>query len=219
MLDKEIQLSQLKSMNQIIYEYIKDKIITGEFVAETNLVERDLAEKFGTSRTPVRDALRRLEVEGFLVRKGKKELFVKKIDLENVHEAYLIRMALEPMLLKEITLNMAEDERNKMICFSEKDTKFCRNNNFINIDEIVKTFITLPKTQQILQSVYEDLRRFKQFNLSHSWRFESATLEHRQIFEAMIEKDATKVELLAKIHIQNSYEALKKCLKETKKNC
>ncbi len=83
-----------KAANQA-YRHIRGAILDGSLEPGAPLREEHLAESCGVSRTPVREALRRLEVEGFVRRNGAKRSFVADWSLEDIEEAFLLRAMLE----------------------------------------------------------------------------------------------------------------------------
>jgi DNA-binding GntR family transcriptional regulator len=77
------------------YALIKAKILSGELAANTQLTERELAEICGTSRTPIRDALRRLEAETLIRRTGTARCFIQDWNADKVEEIYSLRALVE----------------------------------------------------------------------------------------------------------------------------
>ncbi len=83
-----------KSPNKDAYELILDAIDTGTYKPGSRLVESELAERFGVSRTPIREALQRLETQSLLTRDGR-SLIVASLDHGQLSELYVVRGALE----------------------------------------------------------------------------------------------------------------------------
>lgn len=87
-------MSQSKSPNRDAYSLILEAIDVGVFKPGDRLVESDLAERFGVSRTPIREALQRLETQSLLARDGR-SLIVSSLDHNQMAELYVVRTELE----------------------------------------------------------------------------------------------------------------------------
>ncbi|MDA9208144.1 GntR family transcriptional regulator [Octadecabacter sp.] len=87
-------MTNLKTPQKDAYELILEAIDTGIYVPGSRLVESELAERFGVSRTPIREALQRLETQSLLTRDGR-SLIVASLDHSQLSELYVVRGALE----------------------------------------------------------------------------------------------------------------------------
>jgi len=86
-----------RSLRDQVYEAIRARIIDGELAPGRRLVERDLAEEFGVSRVPVREAMQRLEVEGFLTNLPRRGAIVSRVDREEAEHFFDVREYLEAL--------------------------------------------------------------------------------------------------------------------------
>ncbi len=90
----------MKSYREVIYDYLRKAIIVGELASGTQLTDTDLAERFGVSRMPVREALRKLEAEGLVERKPGKGTVVTGITREEIAHIFAIRKAIEGLAVR-----------------------------------------------------------------------------------------------------------------------
>ncbi|MGL4732501.1 MAG: GntR family transcriptional regulator, partial [Fusobacteriaceae bacterium] len=95
-------IEKRKSIREQVYETLRDLIINGEIEAGERVVEVEYAEKFHVSRTPVREAIRMLELEGLVEVNSKGGVLVKEVTPEDIKEIYKIRIALEGVIIEEI---------------------------------------------------------------------------------------------------------------------
>lgn len=86
----------LPTLRDLTTEKLREAIMTQRFTPGQHLVERDLCEQTGVSRSSVREALRHLEAEGFVVRRGNRGLFVASITADEARQIYEVRAAIEP---------------------------------------------------------------------------------------------------------------------------
>ena len=111
-----------KPIREVAYETLKNAIVTGEIPAGSRIVETEYAERMHISRTPLREALRKLERDGlveYVVRRG---VVVRAFTIADVEEIYTIRNALEMLTLPAIVRNAtAEDIRSLRALLQEMD--------------------------------------------------------------------------------------------------
>jgi Transcriptional regulators len=203
-------LTRIQPIREIIFEYLREAIIDGRLGLGQKLVERELADIFQASRTPVREAMQKLEAEGFLEKKGKSYM-VRGIDYREMEEAYLIRLQLEPLIFEECVGKLTSENRTYL---QDLLDKFCEDSgqfseNLLSFDSYLFEVSGLPKIAAILQTTQEDLRRFRKVNLSGRKRRREALLEHRDIFDALLAGDKEKVGESVRRHVRNSWTELK----------
>jgi DNA-binding GntR family transcriptional regulator len=90
--------------------HLEDQIVFGDLAPNTRLVEEDIVRRFGVSRSPVREALRKLEQDGLAVRETRKGVWVRSIGLRDLDEIYTCRFALEGLAAEEAAKNRADEE-------------------------------------------------------------------------------------------------------------
>lgn len=103
-MDQDI-ITLSRSATDICADYLRSAILSGDFADGTPLVIDRIASQLGVSHTPIREAIRRLEAEGFLVYAARKGATVRRIDASEFEELVTIRRALEPLLLKRAIEN------------------------------------------------------------------------------------------------------------------
>jgi DNA-binding GntR family transcriptional regulator len=192
---------------------MRDAIISGVLKPGERLMEIQLAEEMGVSRTPVREAIRKLELEAFVVMIPRKGAYVAGISHKDVADVFEIRTALEGLAAglaaERITADEIE-EMERVILFTEgeekdlerivaKDTEFhdllykaSRNNRLL----------------QILANLREQIQRFRATSLAVPGRVLEAVKEHRAIVEALAEHNSEKAQELMTAHIVSAENAL-----------
>lgn len=215
-------LTQTQPIREIIFEYLREAIVSGQLPPGQRLIERDLAERFQASRTPVREALRKLETEGFIEKVGRRGDVVRSVDYAGMKEAYFLRMTLEPVMVRECIAKMTTDEKQQLsaildeaeICNEKGEGEAC-SEKLRAFDQLMMDTCGLPKMRGIILNLYDDLRRFTRFNLSQRKRRIDAVQEHREICDAMLNNQSDLAAELTRKHIENSFEQLKKELKKS----
>lgn len=93
-----------------IYQDLWQKIINFDLFPGSRVTETELAEEYRTSRTPIREALKRLEVEGLVTVRPKQGCFIRKVDMNLISDYYTVRVALEAMTVELAIQNMSDEE-------------------------------------------------------------------------------------------------------------
>ena len=115
-------MSQTRVQQKDAYSLILDAIDTGIYRPGDRLVESDLAERFGVSRTPIREALQRLETQSLLARDGR-SLIVASLDHNQMSELYAVRTELEGLAARLAARHATEEEIQVLQGMVEEDRK------------------------------------------------------------------------------------------------
>ena len=133
-------IEKSKSMREKVYDVLKEMIIEGKIAQGERIIETEYSEQFQISRTPIREALRMLELEGLVVSNAKGGVLVKKFTQEEIVEVYKIRIALEGIILEEVIQKATEDDI-KIIEKILEDTKVeIENKNLEKVFELFSKF-------------------------------------------------------------------------------
>lgn len=220
MKNKEARLSVIpldgyRPLRDLVFEALKDAILLQKLHPGERLIELELADELGVSRTPVREAIRRLEQEGLVVMLPRKGAYVAGISLKDIHEVYEIRAALEALALelaaKYITAEELE-ELKRQVHEEEVMTEANRLNEIIFIDssfhDLIYQYARNSRLTQFVEILQEQFKRFRSLPLGNSARSNTALEEHQQIVEALACHDSTLAARLAREHIANAENAL-----------
>ncbi|KGK89460.1 GntR family transcriptional regulator [Desulfosporosinus sp. HMP52] len=201
-------LDGYKPLREIVFESMRDAILSGVLEPGERLMEIQLAEEMGVSRTPVREAIRKLELENFVVMIPRKGAYVAGVSSKDVADVFEIRSALEGLAAGLAAERITEDELEQM-----ERVLFYRANaeGEMDLDQIVKSdtdFHALvysasrnERLIQILANLREQIQRFRATSLAVPGRNKLALEEHRMIVEALRKHDSEEAQSLAMAHI------------------
>ena len=194
-------------MREQVYETLLDLIIHQKLAPGEKLVDHELSERLGVSRTPVREALRRLEDEGFVATAANQWTRVSLIDLTEANELYPITSALEclaittAMNLKEkVFISQLEDVNRNMARVikagkaskvTELDTEF---------HEVLCSGSTNQENAKILRSLKLKMRRTEQFFFAQEQLGEESVTEHDNIIGALHDGDIDSIQQMLRQH-------------------
>lgn len=202
------------------YLLIKKKILDFEISQREPISESKLAFTIGISRTPVREALKKLKAEGLLISSDKKGCFLNIPTLKEIKELYEIRLLLEGGATKlaapKIDLAYLENFEKQFIAYKQKldESSEDKDYGYVGLGKKFHFFI-IESTQndslkEMLQNIYDKLEISRIF--SYSRRGSEAIDEHLRIVEALREGDGEKSQRYMEEHLKNAYNTLIKIL-------
>ncbi len=205
---------ELVPIRSRVFTYLKNAILEGEYKAGDRLVERELADKLKISRTPIREALLRLESIGLVKTVPRKGVVVTEVSYEEILEVFTILSTLEAVAVKLACQKLDEatkskiDEMVKQIDSVLTGEKQCDIFQFhIDMHEEFYKTAKSPKLCEILVGLVDYIRAFANIGYERPGRMKQAMEEHRQILVAVSNREDELAEYLSKIHIENSKKA------------
>ncbi len=210
-----------KPIREIAYETLKHAIITGQIPAGARIVETEYADRLHISRTPLREALRKLERDGLVEYVLRRGVVVRAFTIADVEEIYTIRNALEMLTLPAIIENATpEDIRSMREKLREMDA-FIEKNDIEGVSPLARSFhdqLTaisgLNRILRVIQSQDEYIRRFSAMSIAKETRRKSAHEEHYKLVEYVEKKDLESFTHLMQKHIERSKETCLIALEE-----
>ncbi|KUK83242.1 MAG: Transcriptional regulator [Pelotomaculum thermopropionicum] len=216
-----IKLDNYKPLREMVFESLREAIIHGRLKPGERLMEIQLAEEMGVSRTPVREAIRKLELEGFVVMVPRKGAYVAGISVKDIVDVFEVRAALEGLAaglaaeriteeemeelertLVRINVNSEEDDLNSVV---EGDSSF---------HELIYKASRNQRLVQIITRLKEQIHRFRMTSLSQPGRTKNALGEHKAIVEAISDRNIELAQALASEHVENAEQSLLNALGE-----
>ena len=205
----KINLDNYKPLRVIVFENLRTAILEGELKAGKRLMEVQLAEQLGVSRTPIREAIRKLELEGLVVMLPRKGAYVANMSFKDLIDVLEIRASLEGLA----AYLAAERRRDEDIAELERVAKeFEKSVRETNIDNVLKKDIEFhekiflmannKKLYQIITSLWEQVHRFRVTYVSNYEASLSLVDEHNKILEAIKSGDSELAKKYATEHIE-----------------
>jgi len=201
MKDFKIRIEEPKLLSEDIAESIKKAIIKGKFKPGEKISEGELAESMGTSRTPLREAFRKLENEGFIEIIPRKGAVVTEIFPEEASDLYQIKSVLEGLAAKLAVSKITEKDVDRLEKINE-DLKGLIDKNDIEMfykthQRFHEVFVKVCGNHRLIQMVRNLNDHFKRYgivSLTLPGQFENATRQHAEIVEAFRQGSETQVE-------------------------
>lgn len=202
------------SLADQVFEKLEDDIITGVYARGEILTELKLVEQLGVSRTPIREALRRLEQERLIMDSGKGSV-VLGITLEDLIDIMNIRLRVEGLATYYATQNLTEEGKKELqqinelqeFYFQKKDIEHLRQMDD-RFHECIYRLSGRTVLTDTLRPLHKKVQRFRKISIQDSTRTEASIMEHKAIYNAIMSGDAEQAEIETCIHIHNAKESM-----------
>jgi len=192
-----------------VYQMILDAVDAGELPAGTRLVETELAERLGVSRTPVREALKRLEAQGVAAAEGRR-LVVATLDHDQLGELYEVRAVVEGLAARLAARHAAPEEIAVLRGMVEADRALAgRPRELSQANKRFHRQLHRASHNRYLDRMLQDMRRslalLSTTTLAVPGRGAESVGEHDAIIRAVEARDEDAAEAAARRHISNAY--------------
>lgn len=194
-----------------IYDKVKTMIFKNEFHSGDIISERELSEKFNTSRTPVREALKKLEYHGLVEIIPQKGAFVKSLSFDFILEIYELRLGLDPIAAYFCAIRHTQEIIDELNICMEKYFEAHKNQDYTlasqyNMD-FHKTIAKGAKNrtlEEYEQNLINQCELYIQMNIIDVTHQENSLLQHSQILQHIINSNPDEAAAVAKEHVNQS---------------
>ncbi len=202
-------LQNHRPLREIVYEELKREILVGEIAPGTRMMEIELADEMGVSRTPVREAIRKLEKEGLVTIEPRKGAYASDVSIKDMVDVLEVREDLEAMAAALAAQKVTEDEKKALLDATleyQRAVESEKTEDIIRCDEGFHQLIVNcsgNKTLiQLFSQVQELALRFRYLYYDDFSRYERMPLEHREIEEAILSGNYEEARIAAGEHVK-----------------
>jgi DNA-binding GntR family transcriptional regulator len=199
------------SLRGRVFNKIREDILAGIYKENEELKENTIGTELGVSRTPVREALRQLELEGLVTIIPNKGAYVTGITSKDIHDIYMIRSYLEGLCAKWACEHITEaqiEALDEIVYLSEFHARRSHHEQLVDLDNKFHDLIYKASGSKILDHVLSDfhhyVERIRKITLSRTSRATKSNEEHALILDAIKKRDGDLAEKLAHEHIMNT---------------
>ncbi len=199
------------SLRGRVFSQLHNDILNGVYEPGDNLIETKLSEELGVSRTPIREALRQLELEGLVQSIPNKGVIVKGVSAQDTQDIYAIRMLIEGLAARwaaEKITPQELDELKEALELEEFYTVRSDNSHLLQLDtrfhDIIYRACKSKPLMHTLSTFHQYVQKARKVSMSDSQRAMEVLNEHKAIMQAIAGKDADRAEKLATEHVRNA---------------
>lgn len=204
--------SNKKSLSNLVYRDLKEKILKNQLLPGDKLIEIEIASKLGVSRTPVREALKKLEEDGLVTSFPRKSFIVSKIPVKEAKNLYIVRKSLEPLaveLLAEKGFNEKTEYFQKVnedlrVAIENKDEELAQN-LIIEWNMALVSCLNNEILVEVMNMINQRLYRFGNFIFRDKKNYKKHYNNLQKIYKLIEEKKPNEARKASEKTIENIY--------------
>lgn len=209
--DSNSKISKKSSLSEYVFDTIREAILNGKYKENDLLKENALATELGVSRTPVREALKQLELEGLVLLIPNKGASVIGFSKKDVKDIYEMRALLEGLCVKKAIENINDDIINELFEILDLNSYYLSKGKMdaiLELDnkyhQVIYKAANSRMISQTLSDFHHYLERMRKTTLNDIERAQKSYIEHQKIANAIKERNVEEAQRLAIEHINNS---------------
>lgn len=210
-IDSASKISKKSSLSEYVFDTIREAILNGKYKENDLLKENALATELGVSRTPVREALKQLELEGLVLLIPNKGASVIGFSKKDVKDIYEMRALLEGLCVKKAIENINDDIVNELFEILDLNSYYLSKGKMdaiLELDnkyhQVIYKAANSRMISQTLSDFHHYLERMRKTTLNDIERAKKSHIEHQKIANAIKERNVEEAQRLAIEHINNS---------------
>lgn len=211
----KVSVNEYLPLRDIVFNSLRKAILKGELEPGERLMEKQLAEKMGVSRTPIREAIRKLELEGLVImvpRKGAEVAMITRQDIKDVLE---VRAALESLAVKLACQRMEKQSLNELMAVNDAFMGAARRGDVetvikkdVEFHDAIYSATNNGKLVGMINNLQEQIYRFRVEYIRQMSDFDTLMAEHEEIVTAIAGHQSDKAQEIATRHIENQEKAV-----------
>lgn len=209
------KVDELIPLRDVVFKKLRRAILLEELKAGERLTEIRLADRLGVSRTPIREAMRKLELEGLVVMVPRRGAVVAKISEKNLRDVLEIRRVLDMLCARLACERMSEEAKEKLSTACQDFEEAVKSGDLRDVaqKDVALHNIIIEATgnltlQQMLDNLAEQMYRYRVKYLKDDSQYQTLSREHRAICKSIMSGDQDTAVRLAKEHIDNQETAI-----------
>ena len=211
----QVDMDEFLPLRDVVFNTLRKAILTGTLKPGERLMEVHLANKLGVSRTPIREAIRKLELEGLVIMIPRRGAEVAQITEKSLKDVLEVRRALDALSVELACDRITEEELGtlKKACddfetaVREKDVSVIAKADVALHDIIVKATGN-QRLQQLVNNLAEQMYRYRFVYIKDESQHDKLIAEHKEIFESIAGRDKERAARAAKLHIDNQEKSI-----------
>lgn len=205
----KLNLDNYKPLRDVVFENLRTAILEGDLKAGQRLMEVQLAEQLGVSRTPIREAIRKLELEGLVVMLPRKGAYVANMSFKDLIDVLEIRATLEGLAASLAAERRNDEDVIKLEKVAKEFEEGVRNADIevvlkkdVEFHENIFLMANNKKLYHLITSLWEQVHRFRVMYVSNNEASLSLVDEHKRILDAIKNGDCELAKKYATEHIE-----------------
>lgn len=208
--DFQIQMNEFLPLRDVVFNTLRQAILTGELKPGERLMEIHLANKLGVSRTPIREAIRKLELEGLVTMIPRRGAEVAQITEKSMSDVLEVRRAVDALCVELACERISEEELEALKAACDNFEEAVKSGDVkkiaqadVALHDIIVRATGNQRLVQLVNTLSEQMYRYRFEYIKDVSQHDSLVEEHRIIYESILKKDKQTASEAAKLHIDN----------------
>ena len=221
----KVNMNEYLPLRDVVFNTLRQAILKGELAPGERLMEIQLAEKLGVSRTPIREAIRKLELEGLVLMIPRKGAEVAKISEKSLRDVLEVRRSLEELAIELACERMEAEDLRRLEQCQENFCRASRSGSPMAMAESDEAFHDViyqstgnEKLVQMLNNLREQMYRYRLEYIKDADKRQVLMVEHEHILSALKVRNLAEARMAAREHIDNQEITVSKNIKEQEEN-
>lgn len=211
----QIKMDEFLPLRDVVFNTLRQAILTGELKPGERLMEIHLANRLGVSRTPIREAIRKLELEGLVIMIPRRGAEVAQITEKSMNDVLEVRRSMDALCIELACERISDEELAalKKACdefeqaVETRDIKLIAQTDVAFHDIIVRATGNM-RLVQLINNLSEQMYRYRFEYIKDSSQHARLVEEHRMIYDSIVRKDKETASQVAKLHIDNQKKSI-----------
>lgn len=219
--DLKVNMNEYLPLRDVVFNTLRQAILKGELAPGERLMEIQLADRLGVSRTPIREAIRKLELEGLVLMIPRKGAEVAKISEKSLRDVLEVRRSLEELATELACQRMTEEEIEKLEETQKNFRDAIDNGDAMGIAESDERYHDIiyygtgnARLVQILNNLREQMYRYRLEYIKDADKHQILLLEHENILRAIKGRHVAEAKEAIREHIDNQEITVSRNIKE-----
>lgn len=211
----QLGMDEFLPLRDVVFNTLRQAILTGELKPGERLMEIHLANRLGVSRTPIREAIRKLELEGLVTMIPRRGAEVAQITEKSMKDVLEVRRTLDALSAELACerISAEEEEQLRKACQNFEDAVKTKDAKIIAkadvaLHDIIAAATGNQRLIQLINNLAEQMYRYRFEYIKDASQHERIIQEHRIIYESIVKKDKEAASNMAKTHIDNQEKAV-----------
>lgn len=206
----QIDMDEFLPLRDVVFNTLRKAILTGQLRPGERLMEVHLANKLGVSRTPIREAIRKLELEGLVIMIPRRGAEVAQITEKSLKDVLEVRRTLDVLSVELACERISEEEMEQLKIACEEFEKATKGKDAseiakadVRLHDIIVDATGNQRLKQLVNNLSEQMYRYRFVYIKDESQHEKLIAEHREIYEGILTGDKERASRAAGIHIDN----------------
>ena len=206
----QVKMDEFLPLRDVVFNTLRQAILTGELKPGERLMEIHLAERLGVSRTPVREAIHKLELEGLVTMSPRRGAAVAQITEKSMSDVLEVRRAMDALCAELACERISDGELEQLKKACEEFEKATQTKNVkliaqadVKLHEIILQATGNQRLVQLVNNLSEQMYRYRFEYIKYFSQHQNLVEEHKMIYEGLLSRDKERASEAAKLHIDN----------------